>query len=58
MWATSAIFMQQPKKRNHPLGENSPNLVTLPPNLFDQIGSIFFFFLLPTMPPQGHHKMA
>jgi hypothetical protein len=29
MKATSLIFMQLPKANNHPLGENSPNLVTL-----------------------------
>jgi hypothetical protein len=28
-WATSAIFNKLPKANNHPLGENSPNLVTL-----------------------------
>jgi hypothetical protein len=29
MWATSVIFMKLPNANNHPLGENSPNLVTL-----------------------------
>jgi hypothetical protein len=29
MWATSEIFKKQPKVNIHPLGENSPNLVTL-----------------------------
>jgi hypothetical protein len=28
MWATSVIFKQLPKGNNHPLGENSPYLVT------------------------------
>jgi hypothetical protein len=30
MWATSAIFRKLTKVNNHLLGENSPNLVTLP----------------------------
>jgi hypothetical protein len=29
MWATSVIFKKLPKVNNHPLGENSSNLVTL-----------------------------
>jgi hypothetical protein len=29
MWATSVIFKKLPKVNNRPLGENSPNLVTL-----------------------------
>jgi hypothetical protein len=29
MWGTSVIFNLLPKVNNHPLGENSPNLVTL-----------------------------
>jgi hypothetical protein len=29
MWAHSVIFIQLPKANNPPLGENSPNLVTL-----------------------------
>jgi hypothetical protein len=35
MWATSIIFIQLPKANNRPLGENSPNLVTLGPGLPD-----------------------
>jgi hypothetical protein len=30
MWVTSVIFKKLPKVNNYPLGENSPNLVTLP----------------------------
>jgi hypothetical protein len=30
MWATSVIFIELLKANNHPLGEFSPNLVTLP----------------------------
>jgi hypothetical protein len=41
MLATSVIFTKQSKVNNHPLGENSPNLVTLPesnwPNCHPQI---------------------
>jgi hypothetical protein len=29
IWATSIIFGKLAKESNHPLGENSPNLVTL-----------------------------
>jgi hypothetical protein len=29
MWVTSVIFTELPKANNPPLGENSPNLVTL-----------------------------
>jgi hypothetical protein len=29
MWATSFILKEQSKVNNHPLGENSPNLVPL-----------------------------
>jgi hypothetical protein len=29
MWATSVIFKKMLKVNNRPLGENSPNLVTL-----------------------------
>jgi hypothetical protein len=29
MWATSAIFENLPIVDNHPMGENTPNLVTL-----------------------------
>jgi hypothetical protein len=29
MWAIFLIFKNLPKVNNHPLGENSPNLVTL-----------------------------
>jgi hypothetical protein len=29
MWATSIIFGKLPKENNHPLGENSSDLVTL-----------------------------
>jgi hypothetical protein len=29
MWAASEIFIKIPKVNNHPLGANSPNLVTL-----------------------------
>jgi hypothetical protein len=29
MWPTFLNFQKQPKVNNHPLGENSPNLVTL-----------------------------
>jgi hypothetical protein len=29
LWATFVIFKNCPKKKNHPMGENSPNLVTL-----------------------------
>jgi hypothetical protein len=28
MWATSVIFVKLSKANNHPMGENSPNLVT------------------------------
>jgi hypothetical protein len=28
-WATSVIFINQPKESDRPLGENSPNLGTL-----------------------------
>jgi hypothetical protein len=31
MWATSVIFRKLAKENNHPLGEKSPNLVTLIP---------------------------
>jgi hypothetical protein len=31
-WATSVIFKQLPKVKNHPKSENSPNLVTLATN--------------------------
>jgi hypothetical protein len=31
LWAISAIFQKLPKANNRPLGENSPNLVTLAP---------------------------
>jgi hypothetical protein len=30
IWATSVIFEKLPKVNNHPKGENSPNLDTLP----------------------------
>jgi hypothetical protein len=30
IWATFVIFKRLPKENNHPIGENSPNLVTLP----------------------------
>jgi hypothetical protein len=29
MWATSVIYQKLPKDNNRPMGENSPNLVTL-----------------------------
>jgi hypothetical protein len=29
IWATSVIFKKTPKVNNRPIGENSPNLVTL-----------------------------
>jgi hypothetical protein len=29
IWATSVFFQKLPKVNNRPLGENSPNLVTL-----------------------------
>jgi hypothetical protein len=29
IWATSVIFQKLPKNNNHPIGKNSPNLVTL-----------------------------
>jgi hypothetical protein len=29
MWAISAIFIKLPKVNDRPMGENSPNLVTL-----------------------------
>jgi hypothetical protein len=32
MWHTSVIFKKLPKVRNHPMGEKSPNLVTLTTN--------------------------
>jgi hypothetical protein len=32
MWTTCIIFRNLPRDNNHPLGENSPNLVTLFPN--------------------------
>jgi hypothetical protein len=32
MWATTIFFTKLPKVNNHPLGENSSDLVTLAPN--------------------------
>jgi hypothetical protein len=29
MWSTSVIFIKLPKVNSHPMGENSPDLVTL-----------------------------
>jgi hypothetical protein len=29
VWASAVIFINPPKENNHPMGENSPNLVTL-----------------------------
>jgi hypothetical protein len=50
MWAASVIFMNLPKENNHPLGENSPNLVTLLVAVFmtlkhrPQVHKFLFFF--------------
>jgi hypothetical protein len=35
MWATYEIFRKLPKVNNHPMGENSPNLVMVP-HLFNR----------------------
>jgi hypothetical protein len=34
IWATFVIYTKQPKLNNRPIGENSPNLVTLGCNHF------------------------
>jgi hypothetical protein len=36
MWTTCVIFEKLPKESHHPMSEFSPNLVTLPPNLFSR----------------------
>jgi hypothetical protein len=40
MWATSVIFGKLPKVNNRPLGENSPNLITL--ESAKKLGAAFF----------------
>jgi hypothetical protein len=32
LWASSVIFKKLPKEHNQPMGENSPNLVTMVEN--------------------------
>jgi hypothetical protein len=46
MWAFSAIFNKPSKVNNHPVGENSPNLVTL--LLGQTVSRKNEVFLLPT----------
>jgi hypothetical protein len=45
MWATLLIDLNLPKVNNHPKGENSPNLVTLPTTIFfvEGLGPVLFF---------------
>jgi hypothetical protein len=51
IWATSAIFKKYPKQTTyHPLGENSPNLVTL--SLIDGTETIELTFRL--SPPKSN----
>jgi hypothetical protein len=50
-WATSAIFKKLPKVNNHPMSENSPNLVTLH-------GMVVFFFYIGTFCAVANHQFC
>jgi hypothetical protein len=50
MWATSAIFKLPIKVNNRPMGENSPNLVTMRPDAGDFINFLVFRFSKPVIP--------
>jgi hypothetical protein len=49
MWASSVTFIKMSKENNHPMGENSPNLVTLIISIAECFIAAFDLFPLRTI---------